>query len=85
MNEYISWYNKLDKVVKVIFAFLGIFCLLYRLFYVIREKGTDTSRLIYLVLNFVPIISTIIWLIDIVYAFKNDVPLSFGQIANEAE
>lgn len=83
MNEYISWYNGLGKAVKIIFAVLGIFCLVYRLLYVIREKASNTGRLIYLILNFIPVIGTVIWVIDIAFACKNEVPLSFEQLVNE--
>lgn len=83
MNGYISWYNGLNKVWKIVLAVLGIFCLLYRLFYVIREKASNTGRLVYLILNFVPVIGTVLWAIDIAFACKDEVPLSFEQLVNE--
>ena len=80
MDKYIKWYNGLGDVIKVIFAIFGIFCLLYRLFAVIKEKAKDANRLAYLILNFIPVVNVVIWVIDIIMATKGQVPLSFGAI-----
>ena len=80
MKQYREWFDGLNKVVKIIFSVLGIFLFLYRLFLVIEEKAKNTERLVYLILNVVPIVGFVIMVLDIVAAaMDKPVPLSFGD------
>lgn len=85
MNSYIKWYDSLDKVVKIIFSVFFWFCWLYRLFILIEDKAKNTGRLIYFIINCLPGVSVIPWVIDIVFAVtKERVPLSFEDLSEEA-
>ena len=84
MDSYIKWYNSLDKVVKIIFSIFFWFCFLYRLFILIEDKAKDTGRLVFFIINCIPGVSFIIWVIDIAYAVtKQSVPLSFDDLSGE--
>ncbi len=80
MANYCKWWDELGKVVKVILSIFGIFCFLYRLFKVIQEKAENTDRLLYLILNVIPIIGTVIVIVDIVWAaLDKPMPLCFSD------
>ncbi|MBO4737180.1 MAG: hypothetical protein J5627_01910 [Bacilli bacterium] len=84
MDSYIKWYDSLDKVVKIIFSVFFWFCFLYRLFILIEDKAKDTGRLVFFIINCIPGISFIVWVIDIAYAItKQSVPLSFDDLNSE--
>lgn len=85
MDSYIKWYDSLDKVVKIIFSVFFWFCFLYRLFILIEDKAKDTGRLVFFIINCIPGVSFIVWVIDIAYAItKERVPLSFDDL-NDSE
>jgi hypothetical protein len=85
MDSYIKWYDSLDKVVKIIFSVFFWFCFLYRLFILIEDKAKDTGRLVFFIINCIPGVSFIVWVIDIAYAItKEKVPLSFDDL-NDSE
>ncbi|MBR4811580.1 MAG: hypothetical protein IKZ68_00515 [Bacilli bacterium] len=85
MDSYIKWYDSLDKVVKIIFSIFFWFCFLYRLFILIEDKAKDTGRLVFFIINCIPGISFIVWVIDIAFAItKEKVPLSFDDL-NDSE
>ena len=85
MDSYIKWYDSLDKVVKIIFSIFFWFCFLYRLFILIEDKAKDTGRLVFFIINCIPGVSFIVWVIDIAYAItKEKVPLSFDDL-NDSE
>ena len=85
MDFYIKWYDSLDKVVKIIFSVFFWFCFLYRLFILIEDKAKDTGRLVFFIINCIPGVSFIVWVIDIAYAItKEKVPLSFDDL-NDSE
>ena len=83
MDSYIKWYDSLDKVVKIIFSVFFWFCFLYRLFILIEDKAKDTGRLVFFIINCIPGVSFIVWVIDIAYAItKEKVPLSFDDLSD---
>ena len=85
MDSYIKWYDSLDKVVKIIFSVFFWFCFLYRLFILIEDKAKNTGRLVFFIINCIPGVSFIVWVIDIAYAItKERVPLSFDDL-NDSE
>ena len=85
MDSYIKWYDSLDKVVKIIFSVFFWFCFLYRLFILIEDKAQNTGRLVFFIINCIPGVSFIVWVIDIAYAItKQSVPLSFDDL-NDSE
>ena len=85
MDSYIKWYDSLDKVVKIIFSVFFWFCFLYRLFILIEDKAKNTGRLVYFIINCIPGVSLIPWVIDIAFAItKEKVPLSFDDL-NDSE
>ena len=85
MDSYIKWYDSLDMVVKIIFSIFFWFCFLYRLFILIEDKAKDTGRLVFFIINCIPGVSFIVWVIDIAYAItKEKVPLSFDDL-NDSE
>ena len=85
MDSYIKWYDSLDKVVKIIFSVFFWFCFLYRLFILIEDKAKNTGRLVFFIINCIPGVSFIVWVIDIAYAItKEKVPLSFDDL-NDSE
>lgn len=85
MDSYIKWYDSLDKVVKIIFSVFFWFCFLYRLFILIEDKAKETGRLVFFIINCIPGVSFIVWVIDIAYAItKEKVPLSFDDL-NDSE
>ena len=67
MNDYIKFYDESPRWLRVVLSALGVPAFLYRLFGVILDKAKDTSKLVYLILNVVPIIGAIIYVIDIVW------------------
>ena len=83
MDSYIKWYDSLDKVVKIVFSIFFWFCFLYRLFILIEDKAKDTGRLVFFIINCIPGVSFIVWVIDIAYAItKGKVPLSFDDLSD---
>ena len=84
MNSYIKWYDSLDKIVKIIFSIFFWFTFIYRLMVLIEDKAANTGRLIFFILNCIPGVSFIIFVIDIVFAAtRNSVPLSFDDLTSE--
>ena len=82
MSGYIDYYDQAPKWVRIVFSALGIPAFLYRLFKVIIEKAGDTSKLIYLILNVIPFIGTVIWVIDIVWCILDrKLPLCFADLS----
>ena len=85
MEGYKKWVDGLGKGLKIVFAiFVPIIYFLYRLFVVIEEKAQNKDHLIYLILNVVPIVCVVVWVLDIVSACKGEqVPLAFGKKEKE--
>lgn len=85
MEGYKKWVDGLGKGLRIVFAiFVAILYFLYRLFNVIEEKAQNKDHLIYLILNVVPLVSIVVWVLDLVAAIKGaPVPLAFGQKEKE--
>ena len=63
MNSYIKWYDSLDKIVKIIFSIFFWFTFIYRLMVLIEDKAANTGRLIFFILNCIPGVSFIIFIL----------------------
>ena len=85
MEGYKKWVDGLGKGLRILFAiFVSSIYFLYRLFNLIEEKAQNKDHLIYLILNVVPIVSFVVWVLDLVAAFKGaPVPLEFGKKEKE--
>ena len=85
MEGYKKWVDGLGKGLRILFAiFVSIIYFLYRLFNVIEEKAQNKDHLIYLILNVVPIVSFVVWVLDLIAAIKGaPVPLEFGKKEKE--
>ena len=85
MECYKKWVDGLGKGLRILFAiFVSIIYFLYRLFNVIEEKAQNKDHLIYLILNVVPIVSFVVWVLDLIAAIKGaPVPLEFGKKEKE--
>ncbi len=85
MEGYKKWVDGLGKGLRILFAiFVSIIYFLYRLFNLIEEKAQNKDHLIYLILNVVPIVSFVVWVLDLVAAIKGaPVPLEFGKKEKE--
>ena len=82
MSNYIKFYDEAARWLRIVLSVLGIPGFLYRLFNVIIDKAADTSKLVYLILNVIPIIDMVIWVFDIVKcALKQPLPLCFADWA----
>ena len=80
MEGYIKWFDGLSKVLRIVLSIFGIFCFLYRLFAYIRAEQKESKNLVYLILNIVPLVSIVVFVLDIVAAVKEQpVPLAFGK------
>ena len=80
MEGYIKWFDGLSKGLRILFSILGIFCFLYRLFFYIGEKNKESKHLVYLILNVVPIVCIVVFVLDIVAACTGKpVPVQFGE------
>ena len=81
MEGYKKWVDGLGKGLRIVFAiFVALIYFLYRLFNVIEEKAQDKSHLIYLILNVVPFVAIVVWVLDLVAAIKGgSVPLAFSK------
>ena len=81
MEGYKKWVDGLGKGLRIVFAiFVALIYFLYRLFNVIEEKAQNKDHLIYLILNVVPIVAIVVWVLDLVAAIKGaPVPLAFGK------
>ena len=81
MEGYKKWVDGLGKGLRIVFAiFVALIYFLYRLFNVIEEKAQDKSHLIYLILNVVPFVAIVVWVLDLVAAIKGaPVPLAFAK------
>lgn len=80
MAGYRKWWEDLGKVAKIVLSIFGIFGFLYRLFGVIIEKAESTERLVYTILNVIPIIGTVIVILDIVWvALDRPFPTCFAD------
>ena len=85
MSNYIKFYDEAALWLRVVLSVLSIPSFLYRLFKVIIEKAEDTSKLVYLILNVIPIIGTVIWVFDIIKcATKKPLPLCFADWSNDS-
>lgn len=85
MEGYKKWVDGLGKGLRILFAiFVSIIYFLYRLFNLIEEKAQNKDHLIYLILNVVPIVSFVVWVLDLIAAIKGaPVPLEFGKKEKE--
>lgn len=85
MNSYIRFYDEAALWLRIVLSALGVPAFLYRLFKVIMEKAGDSSRLVYLILNVIPIIGAVIYVVDIIWcAMGRALPLSFDDWSNPA-
>jgi len=76
MNGFERWYNGINKILKVILALLGI-GIVARIFKYIETK--DASPLVGAILMVVPIVGTIIVIIDFITQIcKNDFTLLYA-------
>lgn len=76
MNGFERWYNNINKFLKVILALFGI-GIVARIFKYIETK--DSSPLIGAILMIIPILGTIIVIIDFITQIcKNDFTLLYG-------
>ena len=83
MAGYIKWYDEAPKWLRIVVSVFGIFAFLYRLFKVIIDKAEDTSKLIYVIFNVIPIIGTVIVVFDIVKcAMGKALPTNFSEMAD---
>ena len=58
---------------------MALIYFLYRLFNLIEEKAQNKDHLIYLILNVVPLVCIVVYILDIVAAVKGEpVPVAFG-------
>lgn len=81
MSEYMKFYDEAPRWLRVVLAVVWVPAFLYRLFGVIIDKAKDTPKLVYLILNVVPIIGFIIVIIDIVWcAMGRPLPVSFASL-----
>ncbi len=85
MENYKKWVDGLGKGLRIVFAiFVPVIYFLYRLFNLIQEKAQDKDHLVYLILNVVPLVSIVVYVLDIVAAFKlAPVPLAFNKKKEE--
>ena len=81
MEGYKKWVDGLGKGLRVVFAiFVPVIYFVYRLFAVIEEKAKVKDHLVYLILNVVPIVVIIVYILDIVAAVKGEpVPLALKK------
>ena len=81
MDSYKKWVDGLGKGLRIVFAiFVPLIYFLYRLFNLIEEKAQNKDHLIYLILNVVPFVAIVVWVLDLVAAIKGaPVPLAFGK------
>ena len=83
MTGYIKFYDEAALWLRIVLSLLGLPAFLYRLFQVILDKAKDTNRLVYLILNVIPIIGTVIYVVDVVWcALKRPLPLCFADWNN---
>ena len=81
MSSYIKFYDEAPMWLRIVLSVFAIFPFLYRLFKVIIDKAEMTANLVYLILNVVPIVGTIIWVFDIIKcALKKPLPLNFSEV-----
>lgn len=79
MQEYIDWYNKQEVLVKVLLAIVWVPAFLYRLFSLILKANEEqTSQIVYFILTLIPVIGTVLWITDIVYACKGQIPTALN-------
>ena len=81
MEGYKKWVDGLGKGLRVVFAiFVPVIYFVYRLFAVIEEKAKVKDHLVYLILNVIPIVVIIVYILDIVAAVKGEpVPLALNK------
>ena len=81
MEGYKKWVDGLGKGLRVVFAiFVPVIYFVYRLFAVIEEKAKVKDHLVYLILNVIPIVVIIVYILDIVAAVKGEpVPLALKK------
>ena len=81
MEDYKKWVDGLGKGLRVVFAiFVPVIYFVYRLFAVIEEKAKVKDHLVYLILNVIPIVVIIVYILDIVAAVKGEpVPLALKK------
>ena len=85
MNDYIQFYDDAPLWLRIVLSVLWVPAFLYRLFNVIMEKAQDSAALVYLILNALPIIGTIILVFDIVKcALGKPLPRTFADWSNES-
>jgi len=92
MSGYIKFYDEAELWLRVVLSALGVPAFLYRLFKVIIDKAHNVENLIFLILNVIPIVGTIIWVFDIVRcAMSKPLPCNFagwwsnGEAATETK
>ena len=84
MNDFIQFYDDAPLWLRIVLSIVWVPGFLYRLFKVIMEKAEDTAALVYLILNALPIIGTIILIFDIVKcALSKPLPRTFADWAND--
>lgn len=87
MEGYKKWVDGLGKGLRVVFAiFVPVIYFVYRLFAVIEEKAKVKDHLVYLILNVIPIVVIIVYILDIVAAVKGEpVPLALKKKDKKAK
>lgn len=81
MDKFIKWVDDLGKGLRILFAILvPALYLVYRLFVLIKDKAENKDRLIYFILNVIPVVFLVVYVLDIIAAFKGEpVTLEFKK------
>ena len=83
MQEYIKFYDESVRWLRIVLSVLFVPAFLYRLFHVILEKANDASKIVYMVFEVLPILGTIVLVVDIVFcALNRNIPLNLAEALN---
>ena len=81
MTAYCKFYDEADMWIRIVLSVLWVPAFLYRLFKAILDKWQDLSRLIYLILNVLPIVGTAVVVLDIVWcALRRNLPTCLADL-----
>lgn len=81
MDSFKKWVDDLGKGLRILFAILvPELYFVYRLFVLIQDKAKNKDRLTYFILNVIPIVFLVVYVLDIIAAFKGEpVTLEFKK------
>lgn len=81
MSDYIKFYDGAERWLRIVLSVFFVPAFLYRLFKVIISKAEDPSQIVYLVLSVLPIIGTIVLVLDIVWcALNRSLPTNLSDV-----